>query len=142
LIDLSNTLRSDGISVVARQSNEGKIYGMTFIDHQYRCVFNGSDLGRNYSAQAIQERCTLSPEIIKQEKQMLGQKNNVSINKKLENKRSISSSEKDEFFFDKHQRFDLLEKLMGRGLQQGGGGGDDLADEQRLTRKKKKRLHL
>ena len=57
LIDLSTTLRSDGISIVARQNSEGRIYGMTFIDHENRCVFNGSNLGRNYSAEAIQERC-------------------------------------------------------------------------------------
>jgi hypothetical protein len=73
---------------------------------------------------------------------VLGQKINDSINKKLENKRSISSCERDEFFFDKHQRFDLLEKLMGRGFQQGGGGGDDSDEERRLKQKKKKRLHL
>ena len=45
LTDLYNTLRSDGISIVARQSNKARIYGMTFIDHQNRCVFNGSSLG-------------------------------------------------------------------------------------------------
>lgn len=30
---------------------------MTYIDHQTKCVFNGSDLGKPYSANQIQERC-------------------------------------------------------------------------------------
>jgi len=31
---------------MARQSGDGRIHGMTFIDHKYQAVFNGSDLGR------------------------------------------------------------------------------------------------
>jgi len=115
---------------------------MTFIDHQYRCAFNGSDLGKNYSAKAIQERCTASHEIVKQEKPILGQRINQPGKDRFDNKMMISSSEKDDGSFDKHQRFDLLEMLMGRGQQQEGAGADDLSDEQRLNRKKKKKLHL
>jgi len=33
------------------------IYGITYVDHQTKCVFNGSALGKQYSAKAIQERC-------------------------------------------------------------------------------------
>jgi hypothetical protein len=33
------------------------IYGMTYVDHQTKCVFNGSDLGKPYSANQMQERC-------------------------------------------------------------------------------------
>jgi len=32
------------------------IYGLTFIDHKHRTVFNGSDLGKAYSAKAVTER--------------------------------------------------------------------------------------
>lgn len=42
-------LRS-GISVVFRQNEEGRIYGATFIDHENRAVFNGSKIGKAYSA--------------------------------------------------------------------------------------------
>ncbi|MBS1918259.1 MAG: relaxase/mobilization nuclease domain-containing protein [Bacteroidetes bacterium] len=51
-------LEKEKISTVLRQNKEGLIYGMTFIDHQTKCVFNGSDLGKYYSASAIMERCT------------------------------------------------------------------------------------
>jgi len=50
-------LRAKGIDTVLRQSDSGMLYGITFVDHSTKCVFNGSALGRNYSAKAIVERC-------------------------------------------------------------------------------------
>ncbi|MBK0378552.1 relaxase/mobilization nuclease domain-containing protein [Mucilaginibacter segetis] len=41
------------IHVVFRQNEEGRIYGVTFVDHQHKAVFNGSDLGKNYAANAL-----------------------------------------------------------------------------------------
>ncbi len=35
---------------------EGNVYGMTYIDHKNRVVFNGSDLGKEYSAKGLIER--------------------------------------------------------------------------------------
>jgi len=141
LQNLSNSLRSEGISVIARQSNDGRIYGMTFIDHKYQAVFNGSDLGRQYSAKAIQERCINTPEIVKQEKPILSQKFKESVNNNIDLKRDFSSSEKDDGIFQKHQRFELLEKLLLHENKQG-NLPDELTEELRLKRKKKKRLYL
>lgn len=50
-------LEKEGISVVLRQNEEGRLYGITYVDHVTRCVFNGSALGKQYSAKGIQERC-------------------------------------------------------------------------------------
>lgn len=36
---------------------EGLIYGITYVDLKTKCVFNGSDLGKVYSAMGIQQRC-------------------------------------------------------------------------------------
>ena len=52
LENLTNELRSEAISIIARQTNDGSIYGITFIDHKYQAVFNGSDLGRQYRRQS------------------------------------------------------------------------------------------
>jgi len=57
LQDLIKTLEKQGIHVALRQSEKGLIYGITYVDHQTKCVFNGSELGKQYSAKAIQERC-------------------------------------------------------------------------------------
>jgi hypothetical protein len=46
-------LKADGIQVVFRQNEEGRIYGITFVDHQSKTVFNGSDLGKSYSAASL-----------------------------------------------------------------------------------------
>jgi hypothetical protein len=49
-------LRKENISVLVRQSAEGKIYGITYVDHKNKTVFNGSDIGKEYSAKGILDR--------------------------------------------------------------------------------------
>ncbi|PRZ22762.1 relaxase/mobilization nuclease domain-containing protein [Flavobacterium granuli] len=58
--ELKKTVALSGINMVFRQNGEGLIYGITYVDHQTQCVFNGSALGKLYSAKAIQERCGLN----------------------------------------------------------------------------------
>jgi hypothetical protein len=55
---LQSALKKDGIDLVIRRNSEGVIYGLTYVDHVKKTVFNGSDLGKAYSARAILERCT------------------------------------------------------------------------------------
>ena len=52
-------LEAKGVDVVFRHTEEGRIYGATFIDHRTGCVLNGSRLGREFSANALQEHFTL-----------------------------------------------------------------------------------
>jgi hypothetical protein len=54
---LISALKKEGIDVVVRQNTEGLIYGLTYVDHIKAVVFNGSDLGKAYSAKGILERC-------------------------------------------------------------------------------------
>jgi len=49
-------LDQKNISTVLRQNASGIIYGITFIDHNNKTVFNGSDLGKGYSASHLQEK--------------------------------------------------------------------------------------
>lgn len=44
-----------GIDVVFRQNDSGRIYGVTFIDHDSRVVLNGSRLGKEYSANVFND---------------------------------------------------------------------------------------
>lgn len=46
---LIENLKAKSIQTVLRQNAEGRIFGITFIDHQNRSVFNGSELGTEYS---------------------------------------------------------------------------------------------
>ena len=43
-------LMRQGIGVVFRTNDAGRIYGATFIDHAAKAVFNGSRLGKEFSA--------------------------------------------------------------------------------------------
>lgn len=52
----SQNLKRSGISLVQRRNEEGRLYGLTYVDHKERCVFNGSDLDKACSANAIAER--------------------------------------------------------------------------------------
>lgn len=49
-------LREKGIDLVLRRNDEGRIYGATFIDHNQRVVLNGSRLGKEFSANVLNER--------------------------------------------------------------------------------------
>jgi hypothetical protein len=53
---LISELRRNGISLILRENEKGFVYGATFIDHENKAVFNGSDLGRAYTAKSIAER--------------------------------------------------------------------------------------
>ena len=48
-------LKTKGIDTVLRETDAGRIYGATFIDHNTGCVLNGSRLGKELSANALQE---------------------------------------------------------------------------------------
>lgn len=49
-------LEAQNIYTVLRQNSGGLVYGITYVDNESKCVFNGSDLGKGYSAAAIQVR--------------------------------------------------------------------------------------
>ena len=50
-----NDLAKNNMNIVFRENAEGRIYGATFIDHQSRCVFNASKMGKEFSANIFNE---------------------------------------------------------------------------------------
>ena len=46
--ELEQELKRKGIDVLFRQNDTGRIYGVTFIDHENRTVLNGSRLGKDF----------------------------------------------------------------------------------------------
>jgi hypothetical protein len=55
-----SALEKEKISLVIRQNEAGIIYGLTYIDHNTKSVFNGSDIGKEYGAKAILEKCGIT----------------------------------------------------------------------------------
>lgn len=52
---LIDNLKAKGIDTILRETDTGRIYGATFIDHNNGCVLNGSRMGKELSANALQE---------------------------------------------------------------------------------------
>ena len=48
-------LGQNRIDVVFRENERGRIYGVTFIDHNRREVFNGSRMGKEFSANVFND---------------------------------------------------------------------------------------
>jgi len=63
---LTDILTKEKIQVVLRQNEHGIIYGLTYVDHESKCVFNGSDLGKPYSANQLQKRLKKENEFTQQ----------------------------------------------------------------------------
>lgn len=135
-------LRKIGVDTVLRQNDTGLIYGITFVDNNSKSVFNGSDLGKEYSAAAIQrqivsgnhraETTVASAEQIN----IPAQSKEIKIQKeeKLETETMKSVPEN-----KTHSIPDLIEDLM----QAEKGGGNipfELRKRKRKKRKRKPRL--
>lgn len=119
--NLQQTLSRQQIQLILRQNNNGVIYGLTYVDHQTKCVFNGSDLGKQYSANTIQLRCSKIRLPIEQKQQAL----------------SMIQSGNDSGQTNKLQP-DFLHNLLQSVAQPGNGTlTAELKEEQKRKRKKK-----
>ncbi|MFX1705715.1 relaxase/mobilization nuclease domain-containing protein [Chitinophaga sp. CC14] len=56
LSDLFRSLEKQGVSSVRRINEHGRLYGVTFVDHIKKTVYNGSSLGKGYSAAALSKK--------------------------------------------------------------------------------------
>jgi hypothetical protein len=65
-------LKKQGIDIVFRTNEAGRIYGITFIDHRNRVVMNGSRWGKEFSANVFNDlfngekkhKTEIKPEIV------------------------------------------------------------------------------
>jgi len=72
LTEFEKELQKEGINTLFRKSETGLVYGITYVDHVTKNVFNGSSLGKEYSAKGILERC--EPPIVAENKQQLSER--------------------------------------------------------------------
>ncbi len=68
--ELRQKLQEKDIDLYLRRNNTGRITGVTFIDHQSRCVLNGSRLGKESSANVFNDLFRESPTVEEHTKQM------------------------------------------------------------------------
>jgi hypothetical protein len=53
--EFKKRLLERGINTVVRRNGEGRVYGITFVDHSSKSVWNGSQLGKNLSANVFND---------------------------------------------------------------------------------------
>ena len=82
-------LLKEKINLVVRENDKGIIYGMTYIDYKTKCVFNGSDIGKEYSAKSILEKCGITQTLPLQEKIFIRKK--ISITERQEFKLELNT---------------------------------------------------
>jgi hypothetical protein len=56
LRSLVKALQKEKIQVLIRKNEKGFAYGITFIDYRTKAIFNGSDIGKEYSIASLQSR--------------------------------------------------------------------------------------
>ena len=127
--ELEQQLKKQGIDVVFRQNDSGRIYGVTFIDHDSRVVLNGSRLGKEYSANVFNERFS-------------GKTGNIHQSEVEIQQREQSTHQEQPGFTPKADIVPGVASVLGAfgGLLGGGAsGGDEPQDTARQKRKKKKK---
>ncbi|MEO7979084.1 relaxase/mobilization nuclease domain-containing protein [Flavobacterium sp.] len=137
LTELVQLLEKDGINTVFRKNAEGLLYGITYVDHTTKCVFNGSTLGKQYSAKAIQERC----EPISQAEQKMAGLNNRKLQEitfKTPNSQIIAALFGDDFQNNKYVGSDTIMRQLWDMLTQSEQTAAYLPYELRNKKKKRK----
>lgn len=127
--ELEQQLRKRGIDVVFRQNDSGRIYGVTFIDHDSRVVLNGSRLGKEYSANVFNERFS-------------GETGKIHQSEVAAPQQDQPTHQEQPGFTPKSDIVSGMASVLGAfgGLLGGGAsGGDEPQDTARQKRKKKKK---
>lgn len=99
--EFKEALLKKGISTVIRKNESGRIYGMTFIDYQSKSVWNGSRLGKEFSANAFNQIWNVDDKTIR------SKQNYEKIKNKSVNKNEILKSE------NPHELFSFLDSDAG-----------------------------
>lgn len=139
--DFKKQLAQQGINTVVRKNDTGRIYGVTFIDHNSRTVWNGSHLGAAFAANTFNDywNHNIKPQI----KELNEPHPKISQHNAMEE----LPAEKP------HELFDFLNKEVpafnsdGTGLIEGLGGllpetqAEDYEEQNFANKMKKKRRH-
>jgi hypothetical protein len=135
--DFKAQLIEQGINTVVRRNTEGRIYGITFIDHASRSVWNGSQLGKNLSANVFNQWWN---DGIKPKSMDFGHDQIIKNSSSQETAMEGPFSFLDKTNSDSHNAGNVLAEVMG-GLLPTDQGEDyeELAFENQMKRKRKHR---
>lgn len=129
-------LREQGINVVVRRNDTGRIYGITFIDHNSKSVWNGSRLSKELSANTFNDywNKSVKPDI----------KESVELSSKLSRTNDVDLSQEElHSLFDflntePQHEYGLIESLGGLLPEAQGEDYEELDFANKMKRKKKR----
>ncbi|PWN64175.1 conjugal transfer protein MobB [Chryseobacterium viscerum] len=129
-ISFKKQLQQQGINTVVRRNDTGRVYGVTFIDHNSKTVWNGSRLGKELSANVFNEWWShdQKPEIKTTASEKSTQPKDANPEEKLHTLFD---------FLDKNEP-DFIEGLGGLLPEVQGEDYEDLAFENQMKKKKRK----
>ena len=133
-------LKEKGVDCVFRYTDEGRIYGATFIDHRTHCILNGSRMGKDYSANALEQHFNTPPEEqtpFKEKEEQEQQPNTDSTSS--EKQQQSTSHDEQEHYESKGGLASFLDALDILNTDNPVTDAEEEAFRRRLQRKKKKR---
>jgi hypothetical protein len=74
MVNFCSYMKLYEINAMFREGKDGRVYGLTLVDNRKCTVFNGSDLGKEYSGQALMKRFDGKPSLV-----MAGEKEGVAL---------------------------------------------------------------
>ena len=130
-------LKEKGVDCAFRYTDEGRIYGATLIDHRTHCVLNGSRIGKDYSANALEQHFNTPSEEQVPFKEKEEQPNTGSTS--AEGQQQSASLNEQEHYESKGGFASFLDALDILNTDNPVTDAEEAAFRRRLQRKKKKR---
>ncbi|GGF14357.1 conjugal transfer protein MobB [Flavobacterium limi] len=139
-MDFKNKLLHQDINTVVRRNETGRIYGITFIDHNFKTVWNGSRLGAEFSANIFNKQW--SNDIIQNTKESLAVNSKIVIH----NLDDLPDDNPHELFKFLNNENGAISQENNFSLGAFGGllpeaNGEDYAEDAFAAKMKKKRKH-
>lgn len=133
--EFKKRLLERGINTVVRRNTEGRVYGITFIDHSSKSVWNGSQLGKNLSANVFNDWWNNGNKMEQPVQGNLASKNNATINEDIKQSHKLFDFLVKENMSYSHEENNLIEVFGGL---LSNGKAEDYDEELFVNQMKKK----
>jgi hypothetical protein len=111
--EFKKRLLERGINTVVRRNGEGRVYGITFVDHSTKSVWNGSQLGKNLSANVFNDWWNNGNKMEQPVQENLASQNNASINEEIKQPHNLFGFLDKEDLSYSHEENNLIEVFGG-----------------------------
>jgi hypothetical protein len=111
--EFKKRLLERGINTVVRRNTEGRVYGITFVDHSSKSVWNGSQLGKNLSANVFNDLWNNDNKMDQPAKGNVTSKNSATINEEIKQPHNIFDFLGKENISYSHEENNLVEVFGG-----------------------------